>query len=220
MKHLTFKTFFICTLTILIMNSCKKKQCQGTNSISGVLKNGTTMKGIGKVQLEFQIYDYNYSRDKGENYKTVGKTYTDDTGAFHFEYPCQDKDYDRIAIDAQPPYAGYLTARETYSKNFGPKVFYYSTYGSAQIVLKPLKPLNNDTLYVGLGEYQNGKDVWIYLDTFIQNVPVFWKKHRGPTGGGRGIIWGRGEVEFNKKKKLQQFIINGDPAVDSIYVKY
>jgi hypothetical protein len=48
-----------------------------------VLKNGTTMQGIKNVQLEFQIYDYNYSRDKGENYKTVGKTYTDDTGAFH-----------------------------------------------------------------------------------------------------------------------------------------
>ena len=204
----------------LFITNCKKKPCTGTNSILGVLKNGTTMQGIKNVQLEFQIYDYNYSRDKGENYKTVGKVMTDDAGGFYYEYPCQDKNYSRIAIDAQPPYSTYLAARETYSKNFGPKVFYYATDGNVQIVLNPSKTLNNDTLYVGLAESQSGGDVWLYLDTFTQNVPIFWKKHRGSTGGGRGVIWGRGQNEFNQKKKINKFSINGDPNVDSVTINY
>ena len=74
-----YKLFYITSILlvsaltgIVILNSCnKKKQCTGTNSISGVLKDGTTNLGIKNVQLEIQIYDYNYSKDKGENYKTL-----------------------------------------------------------------------------------------------------------------------------------------------------
>lgn len=221
MIHFITKTLVLSFLVLLTFNSCKKtKPCQGTNSISGVLKNGTTMQGIKNVQLEFQIYDYNYARDKGENYKTLGTIMTDDTGGFYFEYPCQEKNYGEIAIDALPPYGGYLTAREKYSTKFGPKVYYYATNGSAQTVLQPLKPLGNDTLYVGLAEVDNSAEKWVYLDTFVNSVPNFWVKHRSTVGGGRGIYWGRGKVEFNKKKKFVKFNITGDPTIDSVFIKY
>ncbi len=224
MKHFITKTLVLSFLVLLTFNSCKKtKPCQGTNSISGVLKNGTTMQGIKNVQLEFQIYDYNYARDKGENYKTLGTVMTDDTGGFYFEYPCQEKNYGRIAIDAQPPFGGYLTARENYSTKFGPKVYFYSTNGSAQIVLQPAKPLNNDTLYVGV---QNNDGLFTDLDSFNNSIPSFWMKKYGKVGNNGTIIWGRGRVNFYKASKninMKQWasiFITGDPVVDSVVVKY
>ena len=214
-----FKIDILIIISIVFCGACNKKPCQGTNSISGVLKNGTTMQGIKNVQLEFQIYDYNYARDKGENYKTLGTIMTDDTGGFYFEYPCQEKNYGEIAIDALPPYGGYLTAREKYSTKVGPKVYFYATTGSAQIVLQPTKPIGSDTLYVGFVEFAGSKK-WLYLDTFTSIVPKIWVKHRGETGGGRTVYWGRGVNEYLKQTKKVDVLITGDPKVDSVIVKY
>jgi len=209
-------------IVIILGVSCKKKQnCSGTNSISGVLKNGTTMKGMKNVQLKLSIYDLDYD-GRTKDTKELGYVSTDDTGGFYFEYPCQDKEYDKIAIDAQAPFSTYLNARESYTKNLK-KTFYHSTVGSAQIVLKPKTPIGRDTIYVGI---QLTSGTFSNIDSFVNSTPYLWKRVSGSTGGYGSVIWGRGKSNYNRAtkeislKQWQSISISGDPVVDSIYVNY
>jgi hypothetical protein len=216
-----YLNLFLAIFFLLLFSNCKKKSCDGTNTISGRIVNGTTMQGIKGVPLEISIWDVDENL-RAKNINKIGTVITDDTGYFSIEYPCQVKHYQEIAIDPLPPYLGFMHARESYVRNFN-KTYYFSTKGSAQLVLKPLKPLGLDTLFVGYNEAGN----WIYQDSFINSVPYFWKKVYGKNGGGRGVFWARSKSKYlnayyNGKRGIDWDYVNisGDPIVDSVFVKY
>lgn len=224
MNKYAFKLLIVISLSGV---SCKdKKHCEGSNSVSGVVKNGTTMQGIKNVQLSFALVTLN-SAGQTESTVDVGTVMTNDTGGFHFEYPCQDRDFDRIVIDALPPYGGYVHASEGYTKQLGNRIYYFADDGNAQIVLQPKTALGSDTLFVTYGVNDGSGGIsWTYRDSFnTSTVPTFWKKVRGHKGGGRFIFWGRGindltnAINANNKNRII-VSITGDPVVDSVYVKY
>ena len=216
---LKFNNLYIYLFFLFLFSNCKKKNCDGTNTISGRIVNGTSMQGIKGVELKFSIYDLK-SNNKSTNDKELGSTITNDSGYFSFEYPCQTKDYEKISIDPLPPYVGFMNAREGYVTHFN-KTYYFATNGSVQLVLKPLKPLGTDTLFLA---YKEGSNSWKYQDSFIGNAPYYWKKEFGKKGGGRTIFWGRGKNNFNASLKNPYIcvypIITGDPIVDTSIVNY
>lgn len=207
--------------------SCKdKKHCDGSNSISGVVKNGTTMQPIKNVPLSFTLCVLDNHGQTTEA-KDVGTIMTDDSGRFHFEYSCQEKDFDKIVIESQPPYTGYLHASEGYTKHLSDRVYYIADDGNAQITLQAKTPLSTDSLFVTYG-YADGSGgvIWVYRDSFTAGtVPQYWKKIRGHKGGGRFVFWGRGvndltsAINGNNKNRVI-VTITGDPVVDSTFVEY
>lgn len=216
---INLKLFLICSLAFIV-NGCKDKDCNGTNTISGRIVNGTTMQGIKGVPLKISIWNVDGNL-RAKNIYNIGTVVTDDTGYFKLEYPCQVKQYDEIAIDPLAPYVGYMNAREGYSPYFN-KTYYFADKGSVQLVLNPIKPLGTDTLFVG---YNEG-GTWLYQDSFTNNAPNFWKKIYGKKGGGRGLYWGRGKVKYIKsitnptQTEWSRVSITGDPVVDSVFANY
>lgn len=205
---------------IFLFNSCKK-ECTGTYSISGVLRDGTTLQPMKKVQFQFAVF--NEVRTQTRDYKVLGTAMTDDSGRFFFEYLCLNDEYKHgyILISSLSPNGG-IHKTEEFSKDCKSEL-YYSTVGKAQIVLKPKKPLGSDTLFVAI---QDNFGKFINYDSFTNTVPHDWVLFNGPIGGNGGVYFGRGRLSFInafKDSRLNQWeslLITGDPYVDTILVNY
>jgi hypothetical protein len=204
----------------ILFNSCKK-ECTGTYTISGVLRNGTTLQPMKKVQFQFAVF--NEVRTQTRDYKVLGTAMTDDSGRFYFEYPCLNDDYKHgyIYIYSLAPNGG-IRKVEDFSKDLKTELF-YSTVGKAQVVLKPKKPLGSDTLFLCLQDYTGEyKD----FDSFVNSAPYNWRKYNGKIGGYGVVIYGKGRKNFNEALndinlgQWEKIIITGDPIVDSIYLYY
>ncbi len=212
-------------INIFLLSSCKDKKCEETWSIRGRLLNGTTMQPIKNVWFSATLYDLN-ANQKATNQTFVGQALTNDSGYFNIEYPCKEKLFEKIDFETLAPYSGYVRDNVVFEKHFN-RTFYYSTKGRVQVILKPKKPLNGDTLFI---EMYGGLPL-LAKDSFTSTFTGLWQNYSLPKNAGVSIYAGRRRTHLdsikakpsNYQEKGWWTLINsvsGDPIVDTLFVNY
>ncbi|MEX0966809.1 MAG: hypothetical protein WD077_06195 [Bacteroidia bacterium] len=225
-KLLTVKIALFAAL--LLMSSCKKVEPPEYTISGTILKAPDQPVPLPKLQWEVVALDPGASRTFGKRSESLGFFTPDLHGNFSFTYEQTKVDGREATIEFWSDGPGYFKVREIPVNQDVKDTFYTRGpfWGTLRIYLKPLKPLNGDTLFFGYG-VEKGFDIVLEVDTILTEFEGLWGEMRFPPPQ-KTLHYGRGFKEFyyddlyNQLRRSKQVNaqVEGDPIVNEVTIEY